>query len=461
LITSSNDTAAMRFTRMMTIKLKDTASGGERAPLSIGFDVSFPEAIAAAEARGVVLPDVYYRELQAVARQKAFSIAGLASLDQLQAVKDSLDSAIANGQSFGKWKKQMLDSGTLELPRHRLDNIYRTNLQGQYMAGKWERFKVTAKDRPYLMYDAINDSRTRPAHLALDGVIRAIDDPFWLTHSPMCGYRCRCSLRSLSDTQAQARSHGDNGLNKQPQLPDGTPANPDQGWDYDKRGRMTGVDRAIKDKTAKAEPKLVKALKDRVAAPNPAAAYEEAKRYVLENGKALESKQIEFAYIFDGTGRELIKKQGGVRVVEFTPAEVRSMEKAEAVTLTHNHPSSASLSWPDIRFISRFEGGRVVAVGHNGAEYIATAIKAYKLEAAHNYAERIVKDKFYALIAEAKGNKKLEGACIAMANQYDAHAVNTVLDDLGVISYEVRNAPEIPAKMQKVLDDLKRMKKSY
>ena len=80
----------------------------------------------------------------------------------------------------------------------------------------------------------------RPAHLAPDGIIRPVDDPFWNTHSPPAGFRCRCSLISLSE--AQARSNGDNGLNKQ------TTAQPDKGWDYSPRDRMAGVKAAVGNK---------------------------------------------------------------------------------------------------------------------------------------------------------------------------------------------------------------------
>ncbi len=238
-------------------------------PVSIGFNVPFHEAIAQAVKRGVVLPDVYYGQLQGLARQQAFSIAGITSLDTLQAVKDSLDKVIKEGGTFGAWKKQMLESGTLNLPKYRLDNIYRTNLQGSYMAARWDRILLTQETRPYIMYDAINDSRVRPAHLALDGIIRRIDDPFWLTHSSPNGYRCRCSMRSLSEDQAKARSGFDSegngkGLNKQPVYKDVNgveiPANPDKGWDYNPNDRLAGINRAIADKRAKSSPVLMRVL---------------------------------------------------------------------------------------------------------------------------------------------------------------------------------------------------------
>jgi SPP1 gp7 family putative phage head morphogenesis protein len=237
-------------------------------PVSIGFNVSFNEAIAQAVKRGVVLPDIYYGHLQGLARQQAFSIAGITSLDTLQAVKDSLDKVITEGGTFGAWKKQMLESGTLNLPKHRLDNIYRTNLQGSYMAARWDRILLTQATRPYIMYDAINDSRVRPAHLALDGIIRRVDDPFWITHSPPNGYRCRCSIRSLSEHQAKARSAPGKGLNNPALLEDGTPALPDKGWDYNPSDRLAGVNKALADKRTKSSPVLMSALDDRLKAPD-------------------------------------------------------------------------------------------------------------------------------------------------------------------------------------------------
>jgi SPP1 gp7 family putative phage head morphogenesis protein len=215
--------------------------------LEIGFNVPFNEAIAQAASRGVVLPSIYYGQLQGVARQKAFSIAGITALDQLEAVKKSYEKAVLEGRSFNQWQKEqaVIDLG---LPKYRLDNIYRTNLQTSYMAGKWEQFNNPKSKLRYLMYDAINDSRVRPAHLALDGIIREKSDPFWATHSPPCGYRCRCSLIALTDSQAQKRSVNGKGLNQQPILENGQPALPDKDWDYDKTNRMAGVEKAIKDK---------------------------------------------------------------------------------------------------------------------------------------------------------------------------------------------------------------------
>lgn len=206
-----------------------------------GQPVHFLEAIRAAGARHVVLPDVYYGQLQGVARQLAFSIAGIASHDQLKAVMDSLSTYQANGKTFAQWQREIVVKD-LELPRYRLENIFRTNLQGNYQAGHWEQIIRNQQHRPYLMYDAINDSRTRPAHRAMDGIIRPIDHPFWKTHSPPNGYMCRCGVISLTEAQAQARSKDGTGLNKSV---DETKMQPDKGWGYSPRDRLQGVEQAL------------------------------------------------------------------------------------------------------------------------------------------------------------------------------------------------------------------------
>lgn len=165
-------------------------------PLSLAFNLPFSEAIKAAE-RYTVLPNVYYGQLQGLARQKAFSIAGIASLDQLQAVNDSLAKFMQDGGSFSDWKKQtaVMD---LNLPRHRIENIWRTNLQGNYMRGRAEVIYRNAATRPYLLFDSINDSRVRPSHLAHDGVIRPVSDPFWKTHFPPLGYNSLLPTQPIS-----------------------------------------------------------------------------------------------------------------------------------------------------------------------------------------------------------------------------------------------------------------------
>lgn len=183
-------------------------------PISINFNLSFDEAIVQMASRGVVLPDIYYGKLQGLHKQLAFSIANIAKLDQLHGVLDSLTEYLKNGGTFAQWQKTIAVKD-LGLPKHRLDNIFRTNIQQAYNHGHWQQQLANKSTRPYLLYDAINDSRTRPSHKANDGIIRKIDDPIWkrIWFSRNV-YRCRCQLISLSEEQAIARSGNGQGIYK-------------------------------------------------------------------------------------------------------------------------------------------------------------------------------------------------------------------------------------------------------
>lgn len=213
----------------------------------------FLEAIAWAKARSVTLPDTYYGSLQGLARAMAFSVAGLTKLDQVQAVKDSLDAALATGESFGGWKKRVAagEEPILSLPAHRLDNIFRTNLQGAYNRGRYEQQTAAVASHPWWMYDAVNDSRTRPAHAAMDGKVARYDDPVWKRWYAPNGYRCRCRVIAISDRQAQQFIRADAKRMQDPVFAAARQtAQPDPGWDYNiGDAPMRGIERAIAQKT--------------------------------------------------------------------------------------------------------------------------------------------------------------------------------------------------------------------
>lgn len=212
----------------------------------------FAEAIDLAKRRKVVLPDVYYGELIGEARQTSFSVAGLASIAQLTQVLDSLNEAMKEGLSFNDWKDKTLEEQDLGLSDARLETIFRTNVQSSYMRGHYRQQALTALTRPFLMYDAVNDARTRPNHAAMDGYIAHFDDPIWHTHRPPMGYNCRCTLISLTPEQASARGY-DGGA--------APTVEPDEGWDYDKLDHTRGIDAALKNALENARsPLLAKEL---------------------------------------------------------------------------------------------------------------------------------------------------------------------------------------------------------
>lgn len=166
-----------------------------------------------------------WEAMAAEAHARAFTVAKAMRLDVLQTIRDELDRAIAGGttlrdfqerlrprlEALGWWGKQVMErpDGTAQLvqtgsPR-RLETIYRTNLQSAFMAGRYRDFWDNREARPYWMYVAVMDNRTRPAHAALNGKVFRYDDAIWESCWPPNGYNCRCRVRALSPRDMQRK----------------------------------------------------------------------------------------------------------------------------------------------------------------------------------------------------------------------------------------------------------------
>lgn len=171
--------------------------------LAVSFRLPPSRAIAAARRRGTMLPADYYN-LPPEYRRYAFTVSGLAALEQIAAVQESLGAALAGGKTFSDWKKAV-PTTAFAFPRARLDLIFRQHAQTAYMAGHFRTLKANAEIRPFWLYSSINDNRTRPSHRAMNGYIARHDDPVWERWFPPCGFNCRCTIIGLTEKQARAR----------------------------------------------------------------------------------------------------------------------------------------------------------------------------------------------------------------------------------------------------------------
>jgi len=162
--------------------------------------VTFLEALQFARARKIVLPDEFY-SLDLKTRQLATTVSFLSSIEQIQTVIAAVNKAIADGSTFEDFKKLVAEH-EIKLSEPYLKNVFRTNIQTAYSHGRWQQQQRNRDKRPYLMYSAIDDSRVRPGHLALNRIIRHIDDPFWLMYYPPWGFMCRCTVIALTEKQA-------------------------------------------------------------------------------------------------------------------------------------------------------------------------------------------------------------------------------------------------------------------
>lgn len=158
------------------------------------------------------------------AHQKSFTVAKAMRQDILKTIKESIDKAIKEGQTFHEFKKELeptlkkkgwwgehkikTDTGEeiVQLGSlYRLKNIYRTNIQTSYMAGRYKTHIENIDNRPYWQYAAVLDRRTRNSHAELHGKVFRYDDPFWNSFYPPNGWGCRCRVRALSRSNLKQR----------------------------------------------------------------------------------------------------------------------------------------------------------------------------------------------------------------------------------------------------------------
>jgi len=160
-----------------------------------------------------------FKRLEASARSRAFAVSGLARMDQVGAVQSAIGKVLEEGETLADFKGRI--GGIIEQQgwtgnkAWRVENIFRTNIQSAYMAGRYEQMTRVAKARPYWKLVAVRDRRTRQTHLAVDGLVYPHDHPFWDTWYPPNGFACRCVVVTLSERQVKGR-----GLTVQTEIPD-------------------------------------------------------------------------------------------------------------------------------------------------------------------------------------------------------------------------------------------------
>ncbi|HAK6117278.1 TPA: phage head morphogenesis protein [Salmonella enterica] len=181
------------------------------------------EAIAYFRAKGQHIGWNWYDTAVDV-HARSFTVAKVARMDVLTTIQDEVERALAQGVSkqefidtlaprlkkLGWWGKQIVvdsagNAETVQLgsPR-RLALIYNVNTRVAYNVGRYAQLMNSTDTHPFWQYVAVMDSRTRPSHAALNGLVFRYDDPFWKTHYPPNGWNCRCRVRALSQARMDA-----------------------------------------------------------------------------------------------------------------------------------------------------------------------------------------------------------------------------------------------------------------
>lgn len=242
-----------------------------------GFNVPAREAVDRFTSKGLK-PSFSWMDVSAEEHKTAFTVAKMMDVDMLGDVYASLQESLANGVVFRDWAESMIpmlqDRGwwgrqavldpltgetvvaQLGSPA-RLQTIFRTNMQSAYAAGHWDQIEAQAEDAPFLMYDAIDDYRTRAEHKAWDGKVLPVTDKFWKGHTPPCGWNCRCSVIQLDESDLEQlgmevskspRTEYNNWTNPRTGKTEKVPAGVDPGFGQAAADRVSRLQKLLKDK---------------------------------------------------------------------------------------------------------------------------------------------------------------------------------------------------------------------
>lgn len=163
-----------------------------------------------------------YRDVWQQEHQAAFTVAKVMELALLHAIREEVDAALLKGTPLkefvdalepmlrrrGWWGvRNVVDPVTEETvpaqlgsPR-RLQVIYDTNLRTAHTEGQWQRIQQNKRALPYLLYDHTPSPWERPEHAAWDGLVLAVDDPWWQEHMPVRAWGCKCRAIPIGPRQ--------------------------------------------------------------------------------------------------------------------------------------------------------------------------------------------------------------------------------------------------------------------
>lgn len=314
------------------------------------------DAVAAFQARGLLTPTFSWQDLWNGEHAHRFTVAKLFRDDLLGEIYRQLGLVLTDGKTLkdfqaalipklkeaGWWGKnvKVVDPVTGEIGRTTVDParlalIYDINTRQAYAAGRWAR--AMRGPMPYLIYRTKGDERVRASHRRWDFICLPKNDPWWDTHYPPNGWRCRCLAYAIDE--AGIKNLEAAGFKILRQAPDDGPPIP---FTNKRTGEITqvpwGIDPGFAYNPGKAaEQRLGQMVLEKEAALPPAIAVRAVREY-LTQPQALGALTGEFA-----TWAEAIQRPAG----EMRHIGAIAPEVLEAMTTLGVVPESAVISVRD------------------------------------------------------------------------------------------------------------------
>jgi DNA-binding protein Fis len=170
----------------------------------------FEEAFAFMKSR-VPFTKTEWNALEPKLRFRAFTVARLAQLDYIDTARQVLTKALETGKGTAETYKQwqaiqtLVQDDAMRLRPGYWENVFRTNTQTAYVAGKLMQFQNNPPPAWRLLI--IDDSRTSDICRGLiregkNDLVMASDHPFWKTFGfPPYHYQCRTGIQAVYQSQ--------------------------------------------------------------------------------------------------------------------------------------------------------------------------------------------------------------------------------------------------------------------
>lgn len=179
------------------------------------------EAVEYLQRRGRLTQTFSWMDLWHDEHAQQFTVSRLARADLLKAMQEGITKSVQGDLSRADWTRDirslLKSSGwwgevdvfdpvsgevvSTKFDSARLKLIFDTNTRMANSAGLWERAWRNRESHPYVRYITRDDERVRESHRAWHNLVLPSDDPFWETHWPPNGYRCRCRVTSLTQRE--------------------------------------------------------------------------------------------------------------------------------------------------------------------------------------------------------------------------------------------------------------------
>lgn len=129
-------------------------------------------------------------------KESCYHFSAAKNYQQLKATTRALIDENGKLRSFNDFKQAAFELNNEHVTSW-LQAEYNFAVAGGQMSGTWTRAMENKEVLPLLKYITVGDSRVRPEHAELNGVVRKLDDTFWDMYYPPNGWNCRCDVQSL------------------------------------------------------------------------------------------------------------------------------------------------------------------------------------------------------------------------------------------------------------------------